>query len=171
MRKLVAAIGALLGFGANSKGAPEADFALDYDQMVILDAEDLAETGIREAYDRLKPTLKRYLANPAEITEDVENNLPRYSVSCSGVTHEIYSPTSTNSKGESWGRATYALFNIVNGQLKDSTVKFYAINCGNDLGGMFLTQQQLVAARKSLKKKTDWPYLPMLEHPWYGQYH
>jgi hypothetical protein len=27
------------------------------------------------------------------------------------------------------------------------------------------------AAKKSLPSKEDWPYLPKLERPWYGQYH
>jgi hypothetical protein len=49
--------------------------------------------------------------------------------------------------------------------------RLYAINGGSDLGGMFLTQSECEAARKSLSREEDWPYLPTLEPPWYGQYH
>jgi len=72
---------------------------------------------------------------------------------------------------QSWGRATHAFFQIVNDQLTDSKHRLYAINGGNDLGAMFLTQSECEAARRSLSRKEDRPYLPTLEHPWYGQFH
>jgi hypothetical protein len=62
-------------------------------------------------------------------------------------------------------------FKIINDQLAKSEYRLYAINGGNDLGGMFLTQPECEAARKSLPRKDDWPYLLTLEHPWYGQLH
>ena len=37
-------------------------FTLDYDQWIILDAEDLAETGIAEAYEGLLPVLRKYVS-------------------------------------------------------------------------------------------------------------
>jgi hypothetical protein len=45
--------------------------------------------------------------------------------------------------------ATYALFSIVNTQLAGSPCRFYAINGGNELGGMFLTPEQCEAAKKT----------------------
>lgn len=169
MKKLIAAVTTLFGLCAPT--ATAGNSVLDYDQMVILDAEDLAEAGIKSAYEKLKPMLKNHVVKPIELVEKIDNNLPSYSVSSSGATYEVYSPALPSSEGESWGRATHALFSIVNSQLEVSPVKFYAISGGNDLGGMFLTEQQVVAAKRSLKKKTDWPYLPTLEHPWYGQHH
>ncbi len=169
MKKLIAAVTALLSLCATV--ATAGSTVLDYDRMVGLDAEDLAEAGIKNAYEKLKPILETHAVKPVELVEKIDDNRPSYSVSASGVTYEIYSPSLLSSGGESWGRATFALFSIVNSQLKRSPVKFYAINGGNGLGGMFLTEQQVSAARKSLKEKTDWPYLPTLEHPWYGQYH
>jgi hypothetical protein len=169
MKRLIAAVTTLMGLGASPASANNS--VLEYDQMVILDAEDLAETGIKDAYEKLNPILKSHITEPAEIVEKIDNDLPSYSVSCSGVAYDIYSPTLPNSQGESWGMATYALFIIINNQLKGSNVKFYAINGGNELGGMFLTERQVTAAKNSLKKKTDWPYLPTLEPPWYGLHH
>jgi hypothetical protein len=34
---------------------------------------------------------------------------------------------------------------------------------------MFLTHGECEEARRSLRRKEDWPYLPTLEHPWYGR--
>ena len=56
-------------------------------------------------------------------------------------------------------------------QLTDSQYRFYAINGGNDLGGMFLTAAEVGEFKNSLGKKSDWPYLPTQKHPWYGQEH
>jgi hypothetical protein len=72
---------------------------------------------------------------------------------------------------ECWGRATYAFFAIVNRQLSASIYRFYAVNGGNELGGFFLTSEQVTEACRSLKSKTDWPYIPTLEDPWFGQPH
>lgn len=145
--------------------------AIDYSKMVILDAEDLAETGIQDAYEKLKPQLRRYVKKPAEIIESFNGNIPSYSVTSDGRTYDMYAPHLADGRGESWGRATAALFTIVNRQLNTTSVKFYAINSGNDLGGMFLTKRQVAEAKKSLKRKTDWPYIPTLQYPWYGQQH
>ena len=100
----------------------------------------------------------------------IDNDAPRYSVKCGGREFVIYEPQLDDGNGNSWGKATFAFFTIVNDQLAGSGYLFYAINGGNDLGGMFLTPTQSQAAQKALPKKTDWPYLPKDEQPWYGQY-
>jgi len=111
-------------------------FMLDYDKMVLLDAEDLAEAGIKNAYQSIAKVLGQFVPEPADVQEIVDNEASRYVVSC--------------------GHAAY---------------RFYAINGGNDLGGILLMQDECEAARKSLLRKEDWPYLPTPEHPWYGQNH
>jgi hypothetical protein len=83
----------------------------------------------------------------------------------------IYAPELHDGGLDSWGRATAAFFTIVNDQLANSEYRFFAINGGNDLGGIFLTPSQAAAAQQALPNKTDWPYLPKLEPDWYGQYH
>jgi hypothetical protein len=170
MKKFIALIAALFSFTTSSgKSYSKSDFQLDYDQLITLDAEALAEGGIKTAYEKLIPVFKKYVSAPGEIREElIDGDNPSYRISYAGVTYKIYSPDDEN---ESWGRATHALFDIVNRQLKNSKFKFYAINGGNDLGGMFLTEEQAHAARASLKRKTDWPYLPTLSDSWYGQHH
>ena len=146
-------------------------FTLDYDRWIHMDAEDLAETGIREAYDRLLPELRKYVPRPAPIEEVIDNDTPRYSVKCGGKGYAIYGPELDEAGENSWGRATFAFFRIVNEQLAGSEYRFYAINGGNDLGGMFLTPAQARASRDLLLRPQDWPYLPTDEPPWYGQHH
>lgn len=156
---------------AHGGRTPEATIqALDYDKSIVLDAEDLAESGIKGAYEEILPELQKFIVQPWPVTELSDEKNQSYSVECHGTTYEIYNP---EMERESWGRATYAFFSIVNNQLSDKPVKFYAINGGNDLLGMFLTQEEYNAAIEALGpgNKQDWPYLPTLESPWYGQAH
>jgi hypothetical protein len=53
---------------------------LDYDQLIHLDAENLAEAGVREAYDALLPELSQYVQAPTQIAESIDNATPSYSV-------------------------------------------------------------------------------------------
>jgi hypothetical protein len=144
---------------------------LDYDKMVILDAENLAEAGIREAYESLLPELQKYVPQPAQIEELTDNEVGRYAVKFGTSEFVIYAPDLNDKGGESWGRATVAFFTIINDQLANSQYRFFAINGGNDLGGMFLTPWEAEAAQKALPNKSDWPYFPKDEPDWYGQYH
>jgi len=141
---------------------------LNYDDAIPLDAEALAETGLKSAYEALLPHLKQYVASPAAVTERYDNAAPSYSVSCLGIDYPIYAK---GDEDESWGRATFALFDIVNRQLAKTPYRFFAINGGNDLFGIFLMPAEAEAAKKSLPRKQDWPYLPNPSKPWYGQYH
>jgi hypothetical protein len=145
--------------------------ALDYDKLIFLDAEALAEGGIREAYTSILPNLKQYVAEPSEVREVADPSAPTYLVNCGGLDYPIYSPELPNDEGQSWGRAAHALFKIINDQLAVSEYRLFAINSGNDLGGIFLTQSEIESARRSLPRPEDWPYLPTPEHPWYGQPH
>lgn len=133
-----------------------AAFELNYDELIILDAERLAETGIKRAYDELRPKLAEYVAAPAEVIEIIDSDHPSYSVSCNGQKYFIYGGADQD---QSWERATFALFDIVNRQLAGTDVRLFAINGGNELGGMFLTLEQFEAAKKS-SARANRPYLP-----------
>jgi hypothetical protein len=103
---------------------------LDYDQLVLLDAETLAEGRIREAYEALHPQLRHHLSAPG----DIDDRAPQYAVRYGGREYVIYSPELDDN---SWGRATYAFFSIIDDQLTTSTHRFYAINGGMILAGCF----------------------------------
>lgn len=143
-------------------------FELNYDDFIMLDSEDLAEGGILSAYKELLPVLKEHIASPAPVKEIKDDDEPSYSVECQGVSHFIYD---SDNQDESWGNATFALFDIVNRQLAKTKSRLFAINGGNDLGAMLLTEADAAAARKSLKNKSDWPYLPTAKGPWHGMFH
>lgn len=140
--------------------------ALDYEDLIMLDAEDLAEGGIGEAYASIVPRLREYVSEPAEVEDRFDEQ--GYTVRAGGKERVVYGPENAE---ESWPLATFVLFDIVNAQLEGATHRFYAINGGNDLGGMFLTEQEVEAARNALPSRTDWPYLPTLSPSWYGQFH
>ncbi|QGZ38812.1 hypothetical protein IP92_05205 [Pseudoduganella flava] len=131
----------------------------DYDDILPLDAEDLAEQGILAAYREVLPHLARYCAHPIEIVEELDNDGGGYAVVAAGVRHQIHAEDHGHD-GESWARATVALFRIVNANLADSTHKFYALNGGNDLSGIFLTDEQFRLARRVYKRPSDWPWMP-----------
>ena len=155
----------LLGRGASSPPP------LDYDRLFRLDAEDLAEQGIREGYERLLPELRVFVSDPADVEEALDPDTESYAVSSGEFEFIVYSPTLPGSDRESWGRATYAFYTIVNNQLAGAGVLLYAVNGGNDLSGIFLTPAEVEAAKGALSAKSDWPYLPRLEAPYYGQHH
>jgi len=145
--------------------------ALDYDKAYHLDAENLAEQGIAKAYHEVLPELRQCVKNPTVIEESVDTSAARYAVRAAGQEYVIYAPDASDGENRSWGTATYVFFKIINDQLADSNVRFYALNGGNDLFGIFLTPKQAEDAKRSLPTRTDWPYLPDAEWPWYGQYH
>jgi len=146
-------------------------YGLNYDQMVILDAEYLAETGIGEAYYGLLPKLRQFVSHPADVEEVEDPDRPYYSVRSQDFEYVIYAPSLPDSEGQAWGRATYAFFAIVNRQLGQSKYRFYAINGGNDLGGIFLTEAECEASQRNLPNRTDWPYIPTDKGPLFGQHH
>lgn len=144
---------------------------LDYEKIILLDAENLAEQGIAEAYQQLLPELMKYIAHPADLSELLDGDGLGYKIQCDGQEYLIYSAEEPATESESWGRATYFFFLIVNKQLVGTDVQLYAINSGNDLGALFLAPEEAKAVQSVLPRKTDWPYIPILSHSWYGQFH
>ncbi|GKX56700.1 hypothetical protein SOASR030_28120 [Leminorella grimontii] len=148
--------------------------AFNYDATIHLDAEDLAEAGIKEIYEKgVLPQLRLYVEHPASIEEILDNDNGSYSVVANGKQYDIYGVQIE--EYDSWGYATYSLFDIVNRQLASSDRKFYAFYAGNDLSGMFLTAEEYqrcvddVIQKKAAKYNL--PYFPTMETPWFGQPH
>jgi hypothetical protein len=104
------------------------NFSLNYNKMLLVDAEDLAEGGIKEAYDRLVSDLKSHVSEILEVGHVVDSDAPSYTVEVRGVEYVILSPAVPKEDGSSWGRATYVFFKIGNDQLADSDYRLYAIN-------------------------------------------
>lgn len=144
--------------------------ALDYEKAIPLDAESLGEGFIREGYQKyVVPALRDYVENPAVIVEHEDSVANTYSVSALGKTYRVFRPDMDFDVENHWGNATFALFDIVNRQLEGSDVRFYALNGGNDLFGIFLTQEEYDNAVAAIESERDYPYLPTPDPPMYGQ--
>ena len=161
----------LLTFGLLSSQQTQAATLLDYDSLILLDAEALAEQGINEAYEQLLPQLKQYVEVPIKIEEQFSSETGSYAVKAGDDIYKIYGPELEGNEAESWGRATFTLFQIINKQITKGDIRFYAINSGNDLGGLFLSQSAAELSRNALNNRQDWPYFPELTSPWYGQFY
>lgn len=66
--------------------------ALNYDKMVLLDAETLAEAGIKDAYQSIAKVLAQYVREPAQLQEVVDNDAPSYAVRIGDTEYVIYAP-------------------------------------------------------------------------------
>ena len=151
-RAFILGLGSIGAAGAAEQRKP---FALNYEKFISLDAEQLAEAGIKAAYDKkLRPALRKYASSLAAIRELINDEKASYSVVCQGVRYFIYGG---DDQDHSWDNATFALFDIVNRQLGKSGVKLYAFYGGNDLGGMVLTPAEAAAAKKTLVRKATGP--------------
>lgn len=169
MKSFFAAIASLFSIFSSN---PNATNPLDYDRMIHIDAEEIAERGIKEFYDSLLPTLSEYVSSPIAIQEVISETGDSYAVIADGKRYEIYSPSSE--AGHSWVKASIAIFDIVNGQLENanSSTRFYAFYGGNDLSGMFLTIDEYKSAQAfHSKSKNDQPYFVVDEPPYYGYPH
>lgn len=152
---------------SRSAGAPSSRDPIDYDNAVHLDAEDLAEQGILSAYRALLPQLRKYArAAPIEVTEDIDDTTLHYVVHAGGKAYRIWGTAEWEQDG--WERATVAFFAIVNANLEGAEVRFYALYGGNDLTGIFLTEEQFAAARRAIKEPWQRPWMPVYAPPHYG---
>jgi hypothetical protein len=107
-----------------------------------------------EGYSRLLPELKIYMVSPLALGEKVDTDRGVYTRSVDSYTQRIFPSPLWGDEQGSCGVAT-ALFEIVNRQLIAVPVKFYALNNGNDLMGIFLTKHQADAEHKALNRRSD----------------
>ena len=141
---------------------------INYDEMLFLDAEELAEQGMSNAYEEIKAAFQKHGIELSPIEEIINSEKGTYHVTHEGRKFCIYEDGNDQS---SWANATVALFNIVNSQIQECDLRLYAINGGNDLGGVILTKGDCVKAREQLENRTDWPYFPKHGDEWLGQPH
>ena len=137
----------------------------DGDDIILLDAEDLAEGGILEAYEQLHPQLRQYDASDIDIAEEFDAEAGTYAVFADGKRYDIQGK---GIEGHRWTLATVAFFEIVNASLPDSDHTFYALYGGNDLAGIFLTDDQFYQARRRIERHVHWPWTPVNHAPDYG---
>jgi len=154
----------------NDVPVPKSEWALDWDTLVHLDVEELAEGGMKQAYDGLLPALTQFITSPAELTEIEVENSDDYIVELNGRRWVIMDE-GAQSSGEVWVNAAVAFFEIVNSQLTNSDKTFYAFYGSHDFSGMFLTQEEYELGRSKLSNKLDWPYIPTHHGEFNGRPH
>ena len=110
MRSLIYKLLRTLGLLSNQQA--QAATLLNYDSLIILAAETLAEQGIREAYEQLLPQLKKYVASPAKIEEQFSSEAGSYTVKAEGEAYEIYGPELEDSEIESWVKPRMPSFKL-----------------------------------------------------------
>lgn len=138
---------------------------LDWDKLIFLDAENLAEGDMAEEYARILPALGKYVSRPLAMEEFRDDR--KYVVSAGGVDYTIYD-YSVGGEPEAvhpWWRAAWTFMAIVNRQLAESDSKLYGFYAGNDFSGMFLTRAEYERALAE-ERERDRPYLPELDKPW-----
>jgi hypothetical protein len=152
-------------FAHDSGPDPDAPSPFDEDDIVLLDAEELAEGGILEAYEQLHPQLRQYEAEEVDIAEEVDADGAAYTVFADEKRYDIHGE---GVEEDAWVLATIAFFDIVNAGLAHATHRFYALYAGNDLAGVFLTEEQYQAARLSIARPWARPWIPVNRPPDYG---
>jgi hypothetical protein len=152
-------------FASDSDSESAAPAPFDDDEAVLLDAEELAEEGILEAYQQLHPQLRRYAASEVDIAEEVDADGATYTVFADGKRYDIHGK---GVQEDAWILATIAFFDIVNTSLAHASHRFYALYGGNDLAGIFLTDEQFQLARQRIERHADWPWVPVNQAPHYG---
>jgi hypothetical protein len=87
---------------------------LNYDDLIHLDAEDLAQMGIGASYERPLLKLQSVYPTAGGNRRDGDNDAPRYSVRFATKKFVVYKPRDDDRS--TWGKAT-AFFAIVNEEL------------------------------------------------------
>ena len=151
---------------ADDSGAdPAIPSPFEVDDIILLDADDLAEGGILEAFEQLHPQLRQYDAADIDIAEEFDAETHTYAVLADGKRYDI---RGDGVAGDRWALATVALFDIVNASLAGSSHRFYALYGGHDLAGIFLTEDQFYQARRRIERHVHWPWTPVNHAPDYG---
>ena len=153
---------------ADSEGAQD---PLDYESAIHLDAESLAEIGMKVGYEDLIRKAGDIGVDWAPMREMWDGQTqgydggPNYRVEVNGTTYAVYRE---GAPYETWAIATKAFFDAVNDQLQDKPFKFYALMAGNDLHAIRLTPDEFDTATAYHAGTPDAPYVPTDQPPDYG---
>lgn len=161
MLALAGLFGSTVASGQQSAADP-----IPYEEVVSLDAERLAEGGMIEVYDEIEPVIVSHGGRPDTLQAHNDAKTDRYSIAHRGITYPVSGGDISVAQG--WGNAAAVFFEIVNRQMEGSEYRFYALNHGNDLQGVFLTDKQYAAARAFHRRGADTPFRPTREAPMFG---
>ena len=153
---------------AVAKDGIEAIWRVETGRFVLTaDPEDLAEGGIRDWLEELRPTLGRM---GARIEEDVEQEIDEshYVVRAGGRAYLIYDADAAADMALMWGLSWSRAFGLLNDLLEQagSRERAYA---GSDAGVWFLTPELFEALCAELGGDRERPYVPNEQPPAFGE--
>ena len=136
------------------------------------DAEDLAEGGVVDWLEELRPTLERIGARiDVDVTQEFEES--RYVVHAGGRDYMIYDLEGADAAAAEdgallWGLSWSRAFGLLNDLLEQagSGERAYA---GSDAGVWFLTPELFEALVAELGDDRERPYVPNEQPPWFGE--
>jgi hypothetical protein len=136
------------------------------------DAEDLAEGGIVDWLDDLRPTLERMGTRiDEEITQELDDS--RYVVHAGGRDYTIYDLEGADAAAAEdgallWGLSWSRAFGLLNDLLEQagSGERAYA---GSDVGVWLLTPELFELLKAELGDDRERPYVPNEHPPWFGE--
>ncbi len=159
------------GTTSDSSAKPNGGDPINYELAIHLDAESLAEMGMKEAYvelQRQSVDIEVQWAPMREMFDGKNEGFDggaNYRVEVNRKVYPVFGSTPAN---DPWAVATATFFDVVNSQLSDFPFKFYAINAGNDLYAIRLTAEEFKRAQLYHMGSPYGPYLPNYTPPNYG---
>jgi hypothetical protein len=151
-------------------------FTVDVGRSVFAgDAEDLAEGGVGEFLETLRPHLAQRGVTFGETEDLFGDDADRYDVRVGSDVHTIYDlagadADARDSMARGWALAWVRAFRIVNDLLATANAQERAYTMP-EWDVWFLTPEQFDAIRSALPKPRDRPYEPVDDPPWYGAAH
>lgn len=131
------------------------DFYQTY-RVKDLDAEELAELGIKKLYLEFCAEFPDLLPNPEEIIEIT--NEESYYISYKKSRYMVFDPVINGKSWNSWEAAASIFFLIINDQLP-SDLKLYALRGGEELEGVILNRKEYDTVCRNDNLKFIRPYL------------
>ena len=80
MKKIIITLLTFFGLLSNAKESKVLEYELNYANLILLDAENLSELGIKEAYKEIIPLLEKYIENTIQIIEKIDSDTMHYSI-------------------------------------------------------------------------------------------
>jgi hypothetical protein len=129
------------------------------EQIIHLDAEDLAEGCIPYAYQAVAQALQGHGVDLLDINDQGDGSYVIGEWRYWSFPVTVDAPPSS---GMSWDYAAWIFFRMVNAQLEGRPVKLYALNVGNDLDGVILTEEEARGVWAVRRSGVRWnlPYFP-----------
>jgi len=80
VKKIIITLLTFFGLLSNAKESKVLEYELNYANLILLDAENLSELGIKEAYKEIIPLLEKYIENTIQIIEKIDSDTMHYSI-------------------------------------------------------------------------------------------